>query len=95
MRPDLERLLEASYRTVGRDLRTDAGGDPYDAPAALLMQGTQADPVFCYANRTVQGLWGLAWTSAAAPSRAQAQSWHGGRRNLAAAKMARCRNCPG
>ena len=62
MRPDLERLLEASYRTVvGRDLRTDAGGDPYDAPAALLMHGNEADPVFCYANRTAQGLWGLTW----------------------------------
>ncbi|MDP9129048.1 MAG: MEKHLA domain-containing protein [Candidatus Binatota bacterium] len=59
-RRDLERLLEASYRTVvGRDLRTDAGGDPYDAPAALLMHGNEADPVFCYANRTAQGLWGL------------------------------------
>ena len=62
MRPDIERLLEASYRTVvGRDLRTDAGGDPYDAPAALLMHGNEADPVFCYANRTAQGLWGLTW----------------------------------
>ena len=47
MRPDLERLLEASYRTVvERDLRTDAGGDLYDAPAALLMHGSEADPVF-------------------------------------------------
>jgi hypothetical protein len=62
MRPDLERLLESSYRTVvGRDLRIDAGGDPYDAPAALLMHGIEADPVFCYANRTAQGLWGLTW----------------------------------
>ena len=62
MRPDLERLLEASYRTVvGRDLRTDAGGDLYDAPAALLMHGNEADPVFCYANRTAQRLWGLTW----------------------------------
>ena len=62
MRPDLERLLEASYRTVvGRDLRIDAGGDLYDAPAALLMHGNEADPVFCYANRTAQGLWGLTW----------------------------------
>ena len=52
MRRDLERLLEASYRAVGRDLRADAGGDPYDAPAALLMHGNEADPVFCYANRT-------------------------------------------
>jgi MEKHLA domain len=41
MRPDLERLLESSYRTVvGR---------------------IEADPVFCYANRTAQGLWGLTW----------------------------------
>lgn len=62
IRPDLERLLEASYRTVvGRDLRADAGGDLYKAPAALLMHGTEADPVFCYANRTAQGLWGLTW----------------------------------
>ena len=41
-------------RAIGRDLRTDAGGDPYDAPAALLMHGKEADPVFCYANRTAQ-----------------------------------------
>ena len=62
MRPDLERLLEASYRTVvGRDLRADVGGDLYDAPAALLMHGNEADPVFCYANRTAQRLWGLTW----------------------------------
>ena len=62
MRPDIERLLEASYRmVVGRELRADAGGEPYDAPAALLMHGNEADPVFCYANRTAQGLWGLTW----------------------------------
>ncbi|MGA7394723.1 MAG: hypothetical protein WBL40_04625 [Terrimicrobiaceae bacterium] len=47
MRPDLERLLNASYRTVvRRDLRTDAGGDPYAAPAAVLMHCNEADPVF-------------------------------------------------
>ena len=57
MRPDLERLLEASYRTVGRDLRIDAGGDPYAAPAALVMHGSEPDPLFCYANRTTQRLW--------------------------------------
>ena len=62
MRPDLEQLLEASYRAVvGRDLRTDAGGDPYDAQAALLMHGNEADPVFCYANRTAQELFGMTW----------------------------------
>jgi hypothetical protein len=26
-----------------------SGGDLYDAPAALLMHGKEADPVFCYA----------------------------------------------
>ena len=29
--------------------------------AALLMPGNEADPVFCYANRTAQRLWGLTW----------------------------------
>jgi MEKHLA domain len=62
MRRDLEGLLEASYRTVvGRDLRTDAGGDLYHAPAALLMHGNEADPVSCYANRAAQRLWRLSW----------------------------------
>ncbi|MGA7879685.1 MAG: MEKHLA domain-containing protein [Terrimicrobiaceae bacterium] len=62
MRPDLERLLEASYRTVvGRDLRTDAGGHPYDAPAALLRDGNEADPVFCYANHRAASVGGLTW----------------------------------
>jgi hypothetical protein len=62
IRAEIERLLEVSYRTVvGRELRADAAGDLYEAPAALLMHGTEADPVFCYANRTAQGLWGLTW----------------------------------
>ena len=67
MRPEasragLEELLIASYRAVvGRDLATDIGGTPYDAPGVVLMHGIQADPVFCYANRTAQRLWGYAW----------------------------------
>ena len=54
---DLSQLSTLSCRK----LRTDAGGDLYDAPAALLMHGNEADPVFCYANRTAQRLWGLTW----------------------------------
>ena len=50
---DLSQLSTLSCRK----LRTDAGGDLYDAPAALLMHGNEADPVFCYANRTAQRLW--------------------------------------
>ncbi len=67
MRPDASRarseaLLIASYRAVvGRDPTTDIGGSLYDAPGVVLMHGTQADPVFCYANRTAQRLWGYAW----------------------------------
>lgn len=57
-----EQLAIASYRTVvGRDLIADAGGPLYEAPGVVLMHGTQPDPVFCYANRTAQRLWGYAW----------------------------------
>lgn len=52
-------------RAIGRwsvgTCAPDAGGDLYDALAALLMHGNEADPVFSDANRTAQGLWGLTW----------------------------------
>ena len=48
---DLSQLSQRSTLSC-RDLRTDTGGDPYDAPAALLMHGNEANQVFCYANRT-------------------------------------------
>jgi hypothetical protein len=76
-RPDLEALLIASYAgIVGRDLVADAGGSPlYDAPAVVLMHGTQADPVFCFANRTAQGLWGYPWDEfITLPSRLSAET---------------------
>jgi len=65
MRPDLEELLTVSFAALtGGDLRAvAAAGDAplYDAPAVLLMHGTEDDPVFCYANRTAQALWGYDW----------------------------------
>ena len=76
-RPDLEARLISSYATVtGRDLIADAGanGSLYDAPAVLLMHGSQPDPVFCYANRTAQTLWGYAWDEfTTLPSRLSAE----------------------
>ena len=76
MRPDLERLLHASYhRRLGRELATDAGAaELYTAPSVVLMHGSQADPVFCYANRTAQALWGFTWDDfIAMPSRLSAE----------------------
>ncbi len=62
MRPDLEALLRASHAAVvGNDLEAAAGGPLYEAPAVVLMHGTEPDPVFCYANRTAQRLWGYSW----------------------------------
>jgi hypothetical protein len=76
VRPDLEALLTTSYAAVvGRDLVADAGGLLYDAPAVVLMHGTQPDPVFCYANRTAQTLWGYGWDEfITLPSRLSAQA---------------------
>ncbi len=76
MRPDLELLLHASYRRrLNRELATDAGSpELYSAPAVVLMHGTQADPLFCYANRTAQRLWGFTWDEfIAMPSRLSAE----------------------
>jgi hypothetical protein len=75
MRTAFEALLIASFRSVvGGDLRAVAGGPLYDAPAVVLMHGTEADPVFCYANATAQRLWGFEWAEfTALPSRLSAE----------------------
>lgn len=33
----------------------------YDTPFVLVSHGTQADPIFCYANRAAQTLWEYDW----------------------------------
>lgn len=62
-------MAHSFARLVGRPLlRTEADLGPeafaarlYDAPFVLLSHGTDADPVFCYANRVAQSLFGYGW----------------------------------
>ncbi|WP_305783158.1 MEKHLA domain-containing protein [Symbioplanes lichenis] len=58
-------LLDRSYAALlGRPL-VPAGQDKtpwlYDAPSALLAHDTSADPLFTYANRAAQRLFGYDW----------------------------------
>ena len=73
-------LLLASYqRLLGRPLLDLAPGDDpgralYAAPFVLLSHGTEADPLFSYANRTAQALFGYPWeTFVGLPSRLSAE----------------------
>ena len=60
-------LLMASYRTlIGQDLLGEqAPGDVaaalYRAPFVVLSHGTEADPIFNYANLTAQRLFEMNW----------------------------------
>lgn len=64
---DQAQLLLASYRHwTGKELITS--GDPrerafqlYTAPFAVVSHGTEADPIFNYANRKSQELFELSW----------------------------------
>lgn len=76
MRPELEISLQASFqRRTGRVLADVAGStDLYHAPAVILMHGLQVDPIFCFANRTAQALWGYSWAEfITLPSRLSAE----------------------
>ena len=72
-------LLESFQRVVGRPLLafppgTDPGRALYDAPCVLLSHDTAADPVFTYANRTAQALFGYPWEAfVTLPSRLSAE----------------------
>lgn len=77
MRPDLQDLLHASFaRRTGRTLSEVAGStDLYHASAVVLMHGTQADPIFCFANLSAQRLWGYTWDDfITLPSRQSAEA---------------------
>jgi PAS domain-containing protein len=73
-------LLLASYeRLLGRPLLELAlGEDPgralYEAPFVLLSHRTEADPIFNYANRSAQVLFGYPWEAfVGLPSRLSAE----------------------
>ena len=75
-RDELEALLHASFhRRTGSALALAAGDAAlYAAPGVVLMHGRQADPLFCYANRAAQALWGFSWDEfTALPSRLSAE----------------------
>lgn len=63
------RLLAESFaRWTGQSILPKMPNDDallaralYDAPFALVSHGTQADPIFRYANRTALLLWEMEW----------------------------------
>ncbi|WP_204141815.1 MEKHLA domain-containing protein [Halomicronema sp. CCY15110] len=49
----------------------------FEAPVAIVSHGTQADPIFNYANRCALNLWELDWdTFTQMPSRLSAEPMH-------------------
>ncbi|MEV4343578.1 MEKHLA domain-containing protein [Actinoplanes sp. NPDC049596] len=58
-------LLADSYRRLVGEPLVPAGADAaawlYDAPFGLLAHDTSPDPVFVYANRTAQKVFGYCW----------------------------------
>lgn len=75
------RLRESYRRLTGRDLIAAAAGEA-DAPALLdaapfgvVSHGSEADPVFNYANRRALDLFGMDWAAfTCMPSRLSAQA---------------------
>jgi hypothetical protein len=63
------RILSDSFaRLLGRPLLPGLPTDGralaqalYDAPAVIVSHGTEADPVFWFANRAAQALWEMDW----------------------------------
>ena len=75
-----ERLRHSFRRWLGEDLIDPALSGPaaaqalYEAPFVLVSHGTEADPIFNYANRTAQRLFELSWAEfTALPSRCSAE----------------------
>lgn len=72
-------LLDSHQRLLGRPLLdlapgTDAGQTLYEADFVLLSHGTESDPIFNYANRAAQALFGYPWEAfVGLPSRLSAE----------------------
>ncbi|MFH7244952.1 MAG: MEKHLA domain-containing protein [Spirulina sp.] len=74
------RLCQSFRRLLGGDLIDPllsgmaAAQALYDAPFVLVSHGTEADPIFNYANRTAQRLFEFSWEEfTALPSRLSAE----------------------
>jgi hypothetical protein len=69
------QLADSFKRWVGRELIHPYSAEAlYHAPFILVSHGTEADPVFRYANLAAQRLWGMDWsTFIALPSRMSAE----------------------
>lgn len=89
------RILSDSFtRLLGRPLLPDMQQMPaddralaqalYDAPVVIVSHGSEADPVFWFANRTAQRLWEMEWPEfIRMPSRRSAEpEEHGEREKL-------------
>ena len=70
-------LAESFLRLTGQPLissGSDLAQRLYEAPFALVSHGTEADPIFRYANKTAQQLWQMTWDEfVALPSRLSAE----------------------
>lgn len=72
-------LQESHARLLGRPLLvpppgTELGRALYEAPFVVLSHGTEPDPIFTYANRAAQDLFGYAWEAfVRLPSRLSAE----------------------
>jgi hypothetical protein len=71
-------LTESFLKLTGQPLLpsgSDLAQRLYEAPFALVSHGTQADPIFRYANQTAQTLWQMTWDEfIVLPSRLSAES---------------------
>lgn len=86
--------LVTSYRHwVGQDLVTPSNGQPlvealFHAPCVVVSHGTQADPIFNYANQIALTLWEMDWpTFTQLPSRLSAESMHRDERDRMLAQL--------
>jgi len=70
-------LVDSFRRVTGRSLLADApdlSAALWHHPQPLVSHGTQADPVFCYANAAALQLWQMTWDDfVALPSRQSAE----------------------
>jgi len=71
-------LAESFLKLTGQPLLPsgpDLAQRLYEAPFALVLHGTQTDPIFRYANQTAQTLWQMTWDEfIVLPSRLSAES---------------------